>query len=132
MNSIYYQNSFHSLKLITVSDDTLLLRFQRSIIIACRCSPTNQDSRTCDKCTCRTHQQFCHIGNLIRSSGTASRALCEHIVVKVTTRTIKFVNGQRGDNNPRRNIIQPCAALPPFRTARSTGTSRRNGTRPLP
>ena len=54
--------------------------------------------------------------NLVSRSGSARGTFGEHILVKITSRPVEFINCQRRNDDPRCDVIEPGVAFTPAYT----------------
>src|SRR5574344_2616080 len=92
----------------------LFFWFQRTIKIGCRCTSVNQEICTGDKCTAIAHYKFSDICHFVGCAGTTSWTFGKHILIKIATRTVKFVKGKWRNNNTGRNRVDTRATLTPL------------------
>lgn len=60
-----------------------------------------QDVGTRDEGSSVAHQQFRHVSYFVGCTRSPGRALGEHILVEVSTWSVKFIEGKRRDDDAR-------------------------------
>lgn len=97
-----------------IPKQVLSLRLQRTVKIRGRRSTINEKVRPCNEGSFAAHQQLCHIGHLVRRTGTSRRTPGKHIFVEIPARAVKLIDRQWRNNNSRRDGIDSSALFTPF------------------
>src|SRR5277367_6623217 len=90
-----------------------LLRSEFAEPISRRYSAIEEEVAAGDKRAIRPHEECADRSDLVRRSGSSSRAYTDHAPIALAARPIQFIIRQRSDDDARADRIDPRTTLSP-------------------